>query len=292
MERREENQLADRQVSRRKMLKTVGAGSAVALSFATLFGEDVVNAQTTGDDPQTILNLAATAEALAITAFHSIITQSTFFGGLRPVFQNYLRSALTQEQDHFDFLVASGARPLANRFFFPNGILQNLGLYVFVTDVLEGVFIGAYLASIRRFAELNRPDLSWTAASVMGIEAEHKALNRAMGIEEVGGGGTTAGAGGSGSGSGSAATGNLNSPTREPFEPATVFQVSQVTPTLGPVLTGGVAPATAGRLIAGVNFGVGPVVQPTAQQARQVGNLLTPVPPPLRAFTASGKRIS
>jgi len=278
MEEREDGRLVDREVSRRNMLKTAGVGGTVAaLSFATLFGDDVVGAQPAGDDPQTILNLAATAEALAITAFHSVITQSTFFGGLRPVFQNYLRSALTQEQDHFDFLVANGARPLANRFFFPNGILQNLGLYVFVTDVLEGTFIGAYLASVRRFSELGRADLAWTAASVMGIEAEHKALNRAMGIDQAGSAGGTN-------------DGMRNSPTREPFEPATLFQVSQAVPVLGPVLTGGAAPASAGPLIAGVNFGVGPVSQPSAQQARQVGNRLTPVPAPLRAFDNAGRR--
>jgi len=277
----DEERLVDRDVSRRNMLKTVGVGSSVAafsIAMGLMSPEDASAQAPAGDDPQTILNLAATAEALAITSFASIITQSTFFSGLPAVYQNYLKSALTQEQVHFDFLVASGARPLANRFFFPNGILQNLALYVFVTDVLEGVFIGAYLASIRRFAELNRPDLSWTAASIMGIEAEHKALNRAMGIERAGS-------------AGGVNNGIVNSPTREPFEPATVFQVSQVVPIVGPVLTGGVAPASSGPLIAGVNFGVGPVNQPTAAQVRTIGNTLTNVPPPLRAFSKKGERL-
>ena len=272
MEEREDGRFVDRDVSRRNMLKKTAIGGGVAaMSFATLFGEDVVNAQPAGDDPQTILNLASTAEALAITAFHSIITLSSFYGGLRPVYQEYLQSALTQEQEHFDFLVANGARPLANQFFFPDGILESLALYVYVTDVLEGVFIGAYLASVRRFAELGRPDLAWTSAAVMGIEAEHKALNRAMGIDHAG------------SAAGST-DGIRNSPTREPFEPATLFQVSQAVPILGPVLMGGTAPASAGNLVAGVNFGLGPVPQPSAQAARSVGNPLTPVPAPLRAF--------
>jgi hypothetical protein len=83
----------------------------------------------------------------------------------------------------------------------------------------------------------------------------------------------------------------LNSPTREPFEPATLFQTSQAVPTLGPVLTGGVAPASAGPLLAGVNFGVGPVNQPTAAQVRETANALTPVPPPLRAFSKAGRRL-
>jgi len=265
-------------ISRRNLLK-VGVGTTAAAIFAAgLFGDEAHAQAPAGDDPQTILNLASTAEALAITSFHSIITQSTFFRNLAPVYQNYLRSALTQEQVHFDFLVANGARPLANKFFFPNGILENLALYVFVTDVLEGVFVGAYLASIRRFAELGRPDLAWTSASVMGIEAEHKALNRAMGITQAG----------SGAGSND---GIANSPTREPVEPATLFQVSQAVPTLGPVLMGGTAPASAGALIAGVNFGVGPVPMPSAGAVNAVGNALTPVPVPATAFNVAGERL-
>ena len=265
-----ENMQSRSGVSRRNVLKTIGiGGSAAALSFGM---SEAVNAQTAGDDPQTILNLASTAEALAVTAFHSIITLSSFYGRLQPVYQNYLKSALTQEQAHYNFLVAAGAKPLAQQFFFPNGILENLALYVYVTDVLEGVFIGAYLASVRRFAELNRPDLAWTSASVMGIEAEHKALNRAMGIAEAGNGA-------------GATDGMANSPTREPFEPATLYQVSQAVPTLVPVLTGGVAPASAGKLVAGVNFGVGPVKMPTMAMVNAVGNQLTQVPAPLQAFS-------
>ncbi len=83
----------------------------------------------------------------------------------------------------------------------------------------------------------------------------------------------------------------MNSPTREPFEPATLFQVSQAVPTLGPVLMGGTAPASAGPLVAGVNFGVGPVAQPSAATVRSVGNPLTPVPVPLRAFDNGGNRL-
>jgi len=278
MEERENGRLVDREVSRRNMVKkTAIGGGLAALSFSTLFGTDVAMAQPAGDDPTTILSLGATAEGLAITAFYSIITQSDFYGRLAPHYQNYLKSALMQEQVHFDTWVAGGGRPLANRFFFPAGILSNLGLYVFTTDVLEGVFIGAYLAANRRFAELGRPDLAWTVASVMGIEAEHKALNRAMGI-------TSAGS------AGGVTDGIRNSPTREPFEPATLFQVSQAVPTLGPVLMGGVAPASAGALLAGVNFSVGPVTQPSREQVVAVANRLTPVPPPLAAFSADGTR--
>ncbi len=176
MTERDEKNLFNKTVSRRGALKGVGIGSATAI-FAGAFGLNVAHAAPAGDDPQTILNLASTAEGLAITAFYSIIKSSSFYAGLPSVYQNYLKSALAQEQAHYDFLTASGGKPLANQFFFPNGILSSLALYVYTTDVLEGVFIAAYMASIRRFAELGRPDLAWTGASVMGIEAIYAAIN-------------------------------------------------------------------------------------------------------------------
>ncbi len=274
MTERDEKSLFDKTVSRRNLLKGVGVGGAAAI-FANALGVTAAGAAPAGDDPLTILSLGATAEGLAITAFYSIITKSSFYSKLTPVYQNYLKSALAQEQTHYDLWVANGGKPLTNQFFFPAGILDSLALYVYTTDVLEGTFVGAYLAAIRRFAELGRPDLSWTVASVMGIEAEHKALNRAMGIDQAH--------------SAAANDGIQNSPTREPYEAATLYQVSQVAPTVGPILMGGVAPASAGPLLAGVNFSVGPVTQPDRATALSVANPLTNTPVPFQAFSFANK---
>ncbi len=97
MDERDEKRLLDRTVSRRSMLKTSGIGAGVAVAtLAAGLGISEADAQAAGDEPQTILNLASTAEALAITAFHSVIAQSTFYGRLPAVYQNYLKSALSQ----------------------------------------------------------------------------------------------------------------------------------------------------------------------------------------------------
>jgi hypothetical protein len=251
----------DNDVSRRKLLKALGvSGGVAAMSFAGIFGQDVVNAQAAGDDPQTIINFAATAEALAVTEFYSIITASSFFGSLPSLYQDYLRSALTQEQLHFDYLVAAGAKPLANQFFFPDTILDDLGLYVAVVDILESAFIGAYLAGIRRFGELGAPELSEFSAQILGIEAGHRVLNRAMGITQ----GTFTGLA-----------------SQIPLERPTLDQVSQAGPLLAPTLTGG--KATSGPA-EGVNFGLGPVGMPSADQVKAVGAVQEAVPPSLIAF--------
>jgi hypothetical protein len=252
---------AEQDVSRRKLLQTLGvSGGVAAISFAGIFGHDVVNAAPAGDDPQTIINFAATAEALAVTEFYAIITASSFFGSLPALYQDYLRSALTQEQLHFDYLVAAGAKPLATQFFFPDTILDNLGLYVAVVDILESAFIGAYLAGIRRFGELGAPELSEFSAQILGVEAGHRVLNRAMGISQ-------------GSFTGLA--------TQIPLERPTLEQVSQAGPLLAPTLSGG--KATAGPA-EGINFGLGPVGMPSAEQVKAVGAVQEAVPPALIAF--------
>lgn len=251
----------EKDVSRRKLLQALGiSGGVAAMSFAGIFGQDVVNAAPAGDDAQTIINYAATAEALAVTEFYAIITASSFFGGLPPLYQNYLRSALTQEQLHYDYLVAAGAQPLANQFFFPDTILENLGLYVAVVDILESAFIGAYLAGIRRFGELGAPELSEFSAQILGVEAGHRVLNRAMGIEQ-------------GLFSGLA--------SQIPLERPTLEHVSQAGPLLAPTLSGGMATSGPAE---GINFGVGPVAMPSADQVKQVGAEQEAVPPALIAY--------
>lgn len=265
MEERQDGRLVDRAVSRRSMIKGLGIGGGVAaVSFATFFGLDVVNAQVAGDDIPTILNLAATAEALAITNFHATITQATYFSSLPSLYQDYLRAALASEQAHYDFLVGQGAKPLANQFFVPDGILSSLALHVAVVDLTEAVFIGAYLASVRRFAELGNPLLSEVAAQVMGVEAEHRALNRAMGRDR---GTTTA------------------IPNNIALERTTLFQVSQAVPFAAPFLSGD--SSTLPAPFQGAKF-VGPIAQPSSSAVAGVAATLDPVPLALTAFTRKG----
>jgi len=249
---REEQRLVDRDVSRRAMLKALGIGGGVAaVGFAGFFGQDVVNAAENGDDIQTMINYAATAEALAVTAFYNIIKSSSFYNGLADVWKMYIRSALTSEAVHLDFLIANGAKPLATQFYVPEQFLTSLPVYVAVTDVLESAFIGAYLASIRRFAELGQPLLAEVGAQVMGVEAEHRAMNRAMG-NIVGG------------------DMGIN-PTNIALERPTLQQVSQAGPILAPVLTGG-------------SGFIGPVPLPAHDEAYNAGMALEPVPLAVNAF--------
>lgn len=167
-------------VSRRNFLK----GSAVAagvstVSFGSLFGFSRVFGQGEGDDAQTILNLAATAETLACTHYYNVLTDSNI--ALTPAEISILRSALDAERQHLEFLNANGAESLASEFFFPTNVYTDRDQFSTITEQAETAFVAAYLAATRRVAELGNSLLAATAAQVAVVEQVHLALIRQIG---------------------------------------------------------------------------------------------------------------
>lgn len=169
-------------LSRRSLLKGsagVAAGAA-ALSFSQLFQYSRVFGQGDGDDAQTILNLATTAETFACTHYYNAIISADALGLSADEVRN-LKAFLDSELKHKQFLEANGAQPLATEFYVPGTLFSDRNTFLTTTDTAENWFVGAYLAAVRRFAELGNPLLAATAAQVMGVEAEHQALIRQMG---------------------------------------------------------------------------------------------------------------
>ena len=115
---------------------------------------------------------------------------------------DYLRAALSQEISHANLLRtvggigASAATDPYQTFYFPVGTFATLNAFVSILEALEAAFIGAYLTAVREFATLasqtpaSIPDgpyggpysgaqlqyFSQVAASIMGVEAEHRVL--------------------------------------------------------------------------------------------------------------------
>jgi hypothetical protein len=168
-------------VSRRNFLRgaAIAAGAASAASFSQLFGYRRVFAQTDGDDVKTILDLAATAETLACTHYYSVLTDSTI--ALIPAEVAYLKSALDTEFQHLEFLRVSGANPLAQEFYFPRNVYQDRDQFSQITEQAETAFVAAYLASVRRIAEVGNSLLAATAAQIAVTEQVHLALIRQIG---------------------------------------------------------------------------------------------------------------
>jgi len=164
------------QFSRRSFLTGTSLFAAGAtLGFSGLFGLSSALAESNDDDIQTIINIAATAEAFAITHYYRSL-QPTTKAKFTADQIAYLKAGLESEQEHFDFLVASGAKPLATSFYFPAGTFDDAKTFGIVTGIAETVFVAAYIAATRRFAELNQPLLAATAAQVAVVEGQHLAL--------------------------------------------------------------------------------------------------------------------
>lgn len=165
--------------TRRDFLKAgaVLTGSA-AVGFGSLFGYKDVFAQD-GDDAQTILNLAATAETLATTHYFTVLTDSNI--ALTPREIAIFKNSLDAELQHLEFLNANGAETLATEFFYPRNVYMDREQFSEITELQETAFVAAYLAATRRIAELGNPLLAATAAQIAVVEQAHLALIRQLG---------------------------------------------------------------------------------------------------------------
>jgi hypothetical protein len=197
--------------SRRLMLRTGGAAAGASLAgaagllgpsgvlasdpgtlsgiFATAFAPETDSAiyphavQDAQDSVETILNLAATAETLAVTHYLAAIgsyAQDNPMGLLLGEVA-ILAAALDSEFQHLEFINANGGKALTEQFYVRQGAYTDRAVFVQQTDDAEVIFIGAWIAATRRFAELGNPRLAATAAQVAAVEQSHKALFRLFG---------------------------------------------------------------------------------------------------------------
>ncbi len=137
-------------VSRRDFLKVSAAIGAVAttLSFPAAFG--LQHAFAADDDAQTILNIAATAETFAVTHYYRALSEMKFNDGEKA----YMLAAMESELLHRNFLIANGAKPIVEEFYFPEGTFKDNKSLGAVTSVAETVFVAAYLALVARVLQV------------------------------------------------------------------------------------------------------------------------------------------
>jgi hypothetical protein len=161
--------------SRRDFLKAGAAFAGVsALGFSAAFGLRSAQAAE-GDTVKQIIDVAATAETFACTHYYRAL--KTKLRWTTPQLA-YIRAALEEELIHLEFLNANGATALADSFYFPKDTFKSALAFGNISTVAETVFVGAYLAATRRFAELGNPLLAATAAQIAVVEGQHLALVR------------------------------------------------------------------------------------------------------------------
>lgn len=124
-----------------------------------------------------IINIAATAEAFAVTALGAAL-ENVEKGLLKlnaTEFKTFT-AARAEEQAHYLYLTGAGAKPLTTTFTVPNPkIVTDVTTFLTTVIHLEELFIAAYLAAAQEFALLKQSRLAQVAIQIGGVEAEHRA---------------------------------------------------------------------------------------------------------------------
>ena len=134
---------------------------------------------------QDILNVAATAEAFAVT-FLGRALESAEAGDL-DLEENAIEAfvaARAAEQAHYDYLVENGAEAATLTFTIPDEkILTDPETFYTTVVALEEAFIAAYLTAAQSFVVQGEPELAQVALQIGAVEAEHRVGVRFFGIE-------------------------------------------------------------------------------------------------------------
>lgn len=175
--------LADLMTTRRTLLARSGLVLAGTLGAGWKLFDAVPAHAAGGDSVSDILNVAVTAERLAVTFYSNGVIHREQLE-LEDDQLDYIKAALIEEQLHEAFFVAAGGQTLnpSNTYSFPHGeqTFRSLSVFIETQQQLEGVFDAAFIAACKRFAELGQPLLAQIACQIAMVESEHRVLGRAI----------------------------------------------------------------------------------------------------------------
>ncbi|HEY8801645.1 MAG TPA: hypothetical protein VIN00_01085, partial [Candidatus Dormibacteraeota bacterium] len=127
----DQSEPAPQGLSRKQLLARAGAMTAGASVLGTLTAESAFGAPTCTETVQTIINIAAVAEGLAVTTYYHGIKSRHVFNHLtdqRP----YLRAALSAEDSHLKTLIGAGAAVPQTVYHYAPGTFASVGQFVTV----------------------------------------------------------------------------------------------------------------------------------------------------------------
>lgn len=170
--------------SRRALLRGAAIGG-IGLAFGSLtavpaLADDSTSSAPMSESLQTIINIALTAELLAVTFLGNGIANL----GLTGPALTFAKAAQAEEQLHANNLELLGAQPLAMSFSFSPSMFTDVNTFLSTAETLETAFVAAYLIACREAAAAGLPDVAQLAARTGCVEAEHRALVRSFRGEE------------------------------------------------------------------------------------------------------------
>ncbi len=168
----EESQPGASALTRRRLV----AGAAASLGGLGLLGApSFARAAGQRNDPQTILNIAATVEVLA-TIVNTVGAERV---SLDAVTKRNVRAAAREELIHYKVLVDKfGGKPLTKQIWVPDAVFASRVGLLSTLEVGDQIFVNAYLIATRTFGNAGNGRLAVRTAEFMGVEAVHRALAR------------------------------------------------------------------------------------------------------------------
>ncbi|MDQ4049527.1 MAG: hypothetical protein M3131_09145 [Actinomycetota bacterium] len=170
----EEN--AEESALTRRKLVGAGAASLGSLGVLGLVGDDAWARHASRNKPQTILNVAATAEVLATIV--NTVGPEKLGNRLDPVTLSNVQAAAREELIHYNVLVASGAKPLTKRIWVPDAVFASREGLLTTLEAGDQIFINAYLIGTTAFARARQAKLARFTGEFLGAVAVHRALAR------------------------------------------------------------------------------------------------------------------
>ncbi|MEJ7876513.1 MAG: hypothetical protein WKF62_07615 [Solirubrobacterales bacterium] len=126
------------------------------------------------NDPQTILNVAASAEVLA-TIVNTVGAERV---NLDSVTRRNVRAAAGEELIHFKVLDSLGGVPASKKIWIPDAVFASPKNLLETLEVGDQIFINAYLIGTTTFGNMGDGKTARYTAEFMGAEAVHRALAR------------------------------------------------------------------------------------------------------------------
>ncbi len=170
-----EKQVADRPTSTRRQFVAASGATLGGMGLLALPGVASAKANSqSNNSPQTILNVAATAEVLA-TIVNTVGFERV---NLDPVTRRNVKAAAREELIHYQFLSANGGKTATKRIWVPDAVFASASGLLNTLQVGDQIFVNAYLIGVITFGNAGHGDLATYAAEIMGVEAVHRALAR------------------------------------------------------------------------------------------------------------------
>lgn len=174
--------LLNSKLDRRTLLNSGGLMGAGAVLAAC---SPAMEAPASDETVQEIINIAATAEAFAVTALGGALENAASgMLALNAEQVQTLTAARAEEHEHYTYLIGAGAQPLTTTFTIPDAkIVTDVPTFLKTLITLEETFIAAYLAAAQKFVLLGEPRLAQVALQIGAVEAEHRAGVRFYAIQ-------------------------------------------------------------------------------------------------------------